>query len=452
MSNGQRQRSSVFGGLLLIVLGLLFLLARFQPNMGIWHLFWHFWPVLIIFWGIAKLMDNLGAQRAGQARPPLLSGGEAALLVLIIFVLVGMGLFAKIREKNPDMNIDMGFFNHKSTQTREIPPKTIPAGSHVTITTVRGNITVHAGDGSDIRVSVDESADGASEASAQDRMKSLNVVIEQTSDGYSVHPANSGDSGGHVTMDLDVTLPKKVSITANSNHGNISVSGVSGAVTASTDHGDIEVHDVGSDVAAQLSSGDARISNIAGSVRVNGHGNEIEMDDVAGDATLQGEFYGPVRVRNVTKTTHFASQKADLTLVHMTGRLELDSGEVDVSDVQGFAKLNTHNKDMEIENVAGRLDINDTHGDIKVRYSQPPREEINIANESGEVDLTLPGKSTFEISAISRSGDVQSEFEGPELKLDTEGETGRLNGKIGTLGPKIQIVTSYGTIFVHKSS
>ena len=57
----------------------------------------------------------------------------------------------------------------------------------------------------------------------------------------------------------------------------------------------------------------------------------------------------------------------------------------------GSAKLTTHNKDMEVENVAGRLDIADTHGDIKVPIRSRPREEINIANESGEVDLTLPG-------------------------------------------------------------
>jgi hypothetical protein len=30
--------------------------------------------------------------------------------------------------------------------------------------------------------------------------------------------------------------------------------------------------------------------------------------------------------------------------------------------------------------------------------------------------------------------------------------TGRLSGKVGSAGPKIQIVTSYGTIYLRKSS
>ncbi|MGA7916047.1 MAG: DUF4097 family beta strand repeat-containing protein, partial [Candidatus Acidiferrales bacterium] len=283
-------------------------------------------------------------------------------------------------------------------------------------------------------------------------LKSIKVVIEKTGDGYLVHPVNSLDSRERTTVDLDVTLPAKASLTANSEHGDINISGISGAVTAGTKHGNIEIHDAGSDVAAQLQEGDARISNVAGNLRVSGRGNEIEVNDVAGDATFDGEFFGPIRVRNVTKTTHYASEKANLTLVHMTGRLELDSGEINVSDVSGSAKLSTHDKDMEVENVAGPLDIADTHGSIRVSYSQPPRAEINIANESGEVDLTLPSASNFTISAVSSSGEVQSDFEAPSLKQDNENGMGRLSGSVGSQGPKIQIATSYGTIYLRKSS
>jgi hypothetical protein len=75
-----------------------------------------------------------------------------------------------------------------------------------------------------------------------------------------------------------------------------------------------------------------------------------------------------------------------------------------------------------------------------------------VVNESGEVDLTLPAKSNFEISAVSRSGEVQSDFEDPSLKQVNDSDTGRLTGRIGTRGPKITIVTSYGTIYLRRSS
>ena len=452
MSNGQGQRSSIFSGLLLILLGILFLLARFDPNLGVWHFVWRYWPVVIILWGLAKLVDHFGAQHAGQGRPPLLNGGEAALLVLVFFVLAGMGIYSKIREKNPELNFDVGFFNHQATQSQELPAKTIPAGSHVTVTTVRGSITAHAGDGNDLLVSVNESAEGSSESSAQDRMKTLRVVVEQTSDGYSVHPTDLEDAGGHVTVDLDVTLPKKVSITANSDRGDIHVSGIAGTVTATAQHGDIEIHDVASDVSAKMTKGDSRITDVGGNVSLAGHGNEIEVSDVKGNASVDGDFFGPIRIRSVAGTVHYRSQKADLTLVGVRGRLELDSEQIEISDVSGSAKLVTHEKDIDMENVSGRLDIADTKGDIKVRFSQPPREDINIADDSGGVDVTLPSKSTFEISAVSQSGEVQSEFEDSSLKLANDNGTGRLSGKVGAGGPKIHIATSYGTLYLRKSS
>ena len=452
MSNGGPQRSSIFSGLLLIVLGILFLLARFHPNLGIWHLFWRFWPVLIILWGIAKLVDHFSAQRAGESRPPLLTGGEASLLLLIVFVLAGMGIYTKIREKHPDMNIDVDLFKHKNSQTVELPPKAIPAGAHVTVTTSLGGIVAHVGDGNDLRVSVTETAEANNEDAAAELLKRLNIVIQQTRDGYDVHPENQEVNEGQVTVDFDITLPKSASLTANSRRGDVSISGLVGAVAITTQNGDIEVHNIGSDVTAQLTKGDARIDDISGNVRITGRGTEIEMNDVTGDATVQGEFFGPVRIRNVTKTTHYTSQAGDLTLSHLTGRLELDSGDINVSDVGGFAKLVTHDKDIEVENVAGRLDIAVNHGDIKVIYAQPPREEINIVDGTGEVDMTLPAKSTFEISAISRSGDIQSDFEAPSLKPADDNGTGRLTGKVGASGPKISIVTSYGTIYLRKSS
>jgi hypothetical protein len=448
LSTGGQTRGSILGGVLLILLGVLFLLARWDPNLQIWHVFWHYWPVLIILWGFAKLFDHLTAQQEGRARPPLVTGSEAALLVLVILVVAGMGLYSRIRERHPDIDMNLNMFHEQASQNVDVPVKTIPAGSHVTLRTERGNITCHAGDSDELRVNANLTASEGNESAAQERLKTVKVVIEQTRDGYTVHPVNQED-GESVTADLDVTVPKNVSITANTNHGDISISGVSGNAVATTLHGTVDIHNTGADASAEMSKGDVRINDVAGSVRITGRGDEVDVSDIAGDTTIEGEFFGPVVVRNVTKTTRYVSQKADLSLEHLTGRLELDSGDIEISDVGGAAKLRTSNKDLDIENVGGRLEISDVHGDIKVGYAKPPHEEIIITNESGGVDLTLPAKSNFQISASSRGGDVQSDFEGSS---DSENDTPKFNAKIGTGVPKIQITTTYGTINLHKSS
>ncbi|MGA8145628.1 MAG: DUF5668 domain-containing protein, partial [Candidatus Acidiferrales bacterium] len=387
MSNGSRERTSIFGGLILIFLGALFLLHRFDPDLGIGHLIGRYWPVLLIVWGIAKLVEHLSAQRTGGVRAPVLSGGEAALLVLLVAVLGGIWLTDVIHTRNPELEIDnIGLFSQRHSENEELPSQTIPSESQVTVQTGRGDLTIHAGEGNEIRVEVTKSGSAPSEKSVRERLKGVGVVIEQSGGGYVVHPVNQNETSGSVSVDLDVELPKKVLLTATSARGDINISGIGGAISASTQNGDVEIHDAGSDVNVQLQKGDARISNVPGNVRISGKGSQIDISDVAGDALLEGDFYGPIRVRNVTKTTHYAWQRTDLTLLRLTGQLELDSGEIDISDVTGFAKIATHNKDIQVENVADRLDITDSHGDIEVRYSEPPHEEINIVNDSGGID------------------------------------------------------------------
>jgi len=456
MTNGARQRSSIFTGLLLILLGILFLLQRFDPQLGIGHLLSRYWPVLLILWGLAKLIDHFTAQRTGEGRPSILSGPEAALMILVVAVLIGMSLRESILDRvsswNSDADDGAGFFGQKYSDSQELPAKTLAPGAHVIIRTGRGNITIHSGGGSDLRVEVSETTSSANEAEARQHMKNVSVAIDESRNEYTVHPVNQGDSDSHVSVDLDVELPKQTAVWARSEHGDITISGVAGTINADTGNGDIEIHDAGSDVTAKLQKGNARISNVAGNVVLSGKGNEIEVGDVKGNATLVGDFFDSIHIRNVSKTTRYTSQRSDLTLVNLTGRLELDSGDLKVSDVSGNAKLVMHNNDVEIENVAGRLDIQDTHGDIRIVLAQPPREPISVMNESGDVDLALPAGSNFEVSAVSKSGEVKSEFDDSGLEPVNDSSTGRLNGKIGTHGPKITVATTYGTISLKKSS
>jgi DUF4097 and DUF4098 domain-containing protein YvlB len=446
LTDSGRQQGTIFRGLLLILLGALFLLHRFHPELGIGHLIRTYWPLLLIIWGVAKLIEHFRGQRPGEPRGPFLTGGEAALLILVIFVLVAFSIVDMVHRRNPGLDTNLDLFSQKFSQSHVLPPSKIPAGAPLTVETNLGNITVHAGQGDDVRVEVNESATGSTESRARARMEDAGVVMEKSGNGYLLHPLRQDDHHGRVAVDLDVELPKSVTLTAVASKGDISVSGMAGPVTALSQNGDVEIHDCGSDVSVEMQRGDARISDVAGNARITGKGSEIEISDVQGDATLEGDFFGPIRFRNVAKTTHLTTPSSDLTLVHLTGRLELDSGQIEISDVAGVASLVTHNKDIEVENVAGRLHIINTHGDVTVRYPDPPREEISISNESGGVDLTLPAKSSFDISAVTRSGELSNEFEDASLKQTNDNDSARLTGKLGSHGPKITIATSYGTI------
>lgn len=438
------------------MLGAIFLIHRLDPSFAIGHLARFYWPLLFVLWGVAKLIDHFAAERMGQERAPLLSGGEAALLVLLAIVLMGFGIHDWVHERAPWLHVDIPAFRDNYSQSREAAPEQIPPGSHVTIETARGSITVNGSGGNQIRVTANESASGDDERAADERMREVDIVVEKIPNGYIVHPIDQGRYAASVRADLNVQLPKSASVTLHTSHGDVSVSGVGGALDAITDSGDVEIHNAGSDVAAQTQKGNVRIDRVAGSVQLKGRGDDVEINDVTGNLTLDGAYVGSTVVRKAGGITHIVEPWAELTIAQLTGQLEMDSGDIHLSDAGGAARIGTHNKDIEIENVAGQIDISNSHGDVKVSYPQPPREALNLTNDSGEVEVTLPSRSNFQISALSRSGEVESDFSGPSLRATGEEQNGRLEGQVGGQagmpGPKITILNSYGTISLRKSS
>src|ERR1700694_3404532 len=83
----QRQRRSVAGPVVLILLGVVLLLTtmhvlRPQPLL---HWFGTYWPALIILWGVIKLVEYQQAQKEGTRPSGIGAGGVLLLVFLILF-------------------------------------------------------------------------------------------------------------------------------------------------------------------------------------------------------------------------------------------------------------------------------------------------------------------------------------------------------------------------------
>jgi DUF4097 and DUF4098 domain-containing protein YvlB len=452
VSNGRPYRSSLFAGLLLILLGVIFLLDRAYPGFEIGRLVRLYWPVLLILWGVAKLLDRFSERGAGQPRHGILSGGEAVLLVLLAIVLGSFVFRDWLRDHFPGVTIDLPPFHENYSQAIPVAPHTLAPGARVAIATGRGDVTVHAGDDDSLTVTATKSGPGANESSAQERMKEVAVAIDPQGNGVLIHPIHMDSTPGGVSVDIDVRVPKSSLLSIDAAHGDINVSGVSGNIDVRSGNGDTEIHDAGSDVTVESESGDIHITGVRGNLRLSGRGDDVEIDDVAGNAAIDGAFSGDIEVRDVAKAVHCATQFSDLTLGQLTGTMKLDSGDISVSGVTGDAKIITRNKDIAADGIVGQLNIVDSHSDIDVKYATAPRADISIADDSGDVDLTLPSNSNFFLSAISRSGEVNSDFGGSALKPVNDEDMQQLAGQFGTGGPKISIASTYGTIQLSKSN
>lgn len=447
-------RRSIFGGLIIILIGVLLLVHQFHPEIGIGPFFERYWPLLLVLWGLALLVDYFFTPRLGGSHAPAVAGSEVALVIVLLIVVGGLAGIDWVHRHNSNFDFDMdNMFNQPYSWKTDLPATPMKASAPVLITTARGNITINPTSGASLYVNVDKVAHAASEDEARKDADNVQVKITSTGGGYQVGSqllnANSRDSS--VQTNLNVRLPAQAVVTAQTSLGDIKLAGLQAPVTVASQSGDLEMHDITGDVTATVNHGDTRIDAVKGNVRLDGHGGEVGVSNIGGDVTIQGDFYGPIRVHNVQNTTRYTSSRSNLTVGPLSGQMEMDSGDLTASDVNGSFTLTTANKDVTLDNISGRIDLTDRRGDISIHFAQPPRDDVRIADESGNIDITLPAHSNFVISAISRNGDIDNGFEEAGLKSSTSGETTVLSGTHGSGGPHITLSTTYGTISIHRA-
>lgn len=63
----QKHRDSLIWGVILIIIGIIFLLEQF--DVDVWDTAWRFWPVILIVWGANKLYFGL-KEKSRRAETP----------------------------------------------------------------------------------------------------------------------------------------------------------------------------------------------------------------------------------------------------------------------------------------------------------------------------------------------------------------------------------------------
>src|SRR6187200_3485824 len=127
-----RSAGSVFWGLILISVGVIFLLKNLGYEIPVWTGVARYWPILLILWGVIKLFDYARWKRAGEPGP-LFGAGEVVLLIIVI--LSGTALTAA-SNISPDFNtffenvgIDVFDITGNDYMYTEHYEKDVPAGS-----------------------------------------------------------------------------------------------------------------------------------------------------------------------------------------------------------------------------------------------------------------------------------------------------------------------------------
>ena len=141
---------SIVGPLVLITIGVLFLLRTtgvisFQSFHN-WMV--HYWPLLLIFWGVAKLLEHMWARQHGEPTPRLGAGG---IVFLVFFIMIGTavtrtadwnwhGIGNEIGRDDSDW--DNLFANHYDFTDNFAQP--LAGGSEIKILSAHGDINRYA--------------------------------------------------------------------------------------------------------------------------------------------------------------------------------------------------------------------------------------------------------------------------------------------------------------------
>ena len=451
----RRYRRSFAGPLVLIILGVVFLLGnlRMLSWIRLGTLFAHYWPALLILWGIVKLIEYQQAQREGV---PVRGIGAGGVFLVIAIVVCGLMATQAARfdwnELRDNMNIDDGDFDnifHESFNfddhlEQDIPPST----TSLRVNNDHGAVRVSVADDNKITVVVRKRV-GADNQSDADKYNSQTKPTITAAGGQLILEGKTQAAGDHpVQTDLDISIPRKMEVHITSRRGEASVTGRDGDVEINNQHGEVSVTEVTGNVKLNLEKSSAKVEQIAGDVRINGRLNEVSVSDVRGAAQLEGEFGESVKLARIAKNVNFKSSRTDIELSRIDGELDLDSDDLHAEQITGPVHLTTRSKQIRLEEVSGDVRLQDENGGIDV--SMRSLGNVQIDSRNGDIHLSVPDKTGFRLDAHTRDGEIQSDF--PELKIDSDDRQSKAAGTVGNGASHIVLNNEHDGIEIRKAS
>jgi len=446
------RRGSIFWALTLIGVGAIFLWQNFNPAIHPWQVIAKYWPILIIFWGLSKLIDYLQAQAHPESAPPsLFSGSEVVLLILILALGTLVSKVVLRPWQQWGWHIDdeelSGLFTSTYNYTRTFSQ---PVGKepHLLLDDQRGDVEIRGADQTTMDVMAKEAIRAENEGDAKKASDDLKIELAEEAGHYLLRSnrRSLSDDGRRITVDLSLHVPKTTTCEITSERGDVLVDALHGDQTLTPRHGDVRASNIEGLVKIHKSGGLTEVRDLKGSVEIDGRGDDVDVAGVTGTATVNGEFSGNVQFRNVGQTLRYHSTRTDLTAQKLSGHLSMEVGSLELDGIDGPLDLSTQQKDISVNDFKHSVRIADNNGQVTLRTSISPTHDIQVDSKNGAIELTLPPGANFQIQAISRHGEVECDFAGPGLKVVKEGDTPSITGSYGKGGPTIRLNTDYGAI------
>jgi DUF4097 and DUF4098 domain-containing protein YvlB len=448
------RRRSLAGPIVLIALGVLFLLGNFHlltwRTLG--HYWARYWPVLIILWGVVKLVEHWQDNRDGV---PGRGIGVGGVFLLIFIILLGAAATTADRVNwnalrgEIDTDSDFaGLFGNSYTFSNTVE-QPFNAGDTLRVVDDNGEVTVSTWDEPKVKVVVSKKIVAENDADSR-KFDTQTQPQFSTAGAIVTLNANTGGAGTQpVRSDLQIFLPAKAAVDVATRRGDVTVATRTGDVKVSTTRGDVTAKAITGNVGLDVRRGSVRVNDVTGDVTVDGRIDDTTISDVKGSVHLTGDYFGQMMLSHIAKGVSFQSSRTSMEMAAVPGELTLESGELRAKTITGPVSVATRSKEIHLENVSGDVKIENSNGPVDVR-SGGRLGQMDITTTRADVQVAVPPQASFQLDARTRRGDIQTDFSVPVQNQNRDEQTA--TAVIGKGGPQVRIVTTNGTIEVRKSS
>jgi DUF4097 and DUF4098 domain-containing protein YvlB len=433
------------GPLLLLVVGGLFLWNNLHPEAPLFDMVARYWPFLLIAWGVLRLVEAMVWRDRGHYS---FSGGEVVLVVLIC--IVGSAVW-QAHEHGWAFN-GRGLDVLGEQFDYPVSAHSATAGiSRITFENPRGNIKVTGGDALEINITGHKVLRAWARKDADRSNERTPVEIVPQGDRLLIRTNQDRvPDNQRISDDLEVTVPRGVTVEARGHSGDYEVTDVTGDVELASDRADVRISRVGGNARLDIGRSDlVRATDVKGKIDLQGRGSDVELENIEGQVTINGGYSGNLEFKNLAMPLQLeGARNTELHAQAVPGRISMDLSQFNGTGLTGPVRLVSGSRDIKLEKFTQSLELETERGDVELTPGSLPLPSIDARSGVGRIDLILPPKATFDLQATAERGEVVNDFGSP-IEKETEGRTSTLKGKVGE-GPTLRLTANHGSVSVRK--
>ncbi|NUM49122.1 MAG: DUF4097 family beta strand repeat protein [Anaerolineales bacterium] len=410
-----------------------------------------------------------------QRRIPILLISAGLLVVCGLCALTLYGTYAWFSTQQANIRL----FTSIDTSATLTENETYAAKDTLIIDSDSGNITILPGEGDQIEVEMVKTGWGTDQAGAEKAVEAIKVDVQETNNTlqftYNL-PEEFGvglSRGGQDSVDFTIRAPANTIVEIQGGFGDISLTGLTQRVTVDTGFGLITAQDLqtgenpihlvtsfgdiqfenstGSEIYLESSNGKLTGTDLStlGTLEASSSFGDIHLDGLTAETVTVSSQNGVVEVLNgeVSGKITASSNFGDITLQNLTANsynLESQNGKISVDGLAGKVVIRNGFGDIEVTHgVNVTLDMGSSNGNVSYSGSLNPDADHQLNSDFGDLTVTLPEDSAFDLSLETSFGEINSDF--PVTLFGTLEETS-WQAEINGGGPLITATTDNGNI------